>query len=224
MRSLVTLLRTDLCQTTWCGTNMEMSGTGLWCSPPPPHTHTSIQVSLEALLPHKWVRGTVHHRRCGDLHLEGRCHLWTTSVEGTITSTYNFHATHGKTSLCKNRFRMFTWLLRIPNTFIYMSFRAAQDRNKVVGRDMTSSMPYSTWREDPVATTWHHSSVFLSLAIVLGLFSLVVNYIVLSYRTSLVVNYIYCVAVVWYILYSLPILEAPCLGRLPKQAIVNRQI
>jgi hypothetical protein len=128
--------------------------------PPPTHTHTSIQVSLEALLPHKWVRGTGHHRHCGDLHLEGRCHLWITSVEGTITSTYNFHATHGKTSLCKNRFRMFTWLLRIPNTFIYMSFRAAQDRNKVVGRDMTSSMPYSTWREDPVATTWHHSFRF----------------------------------------------------------------
>jgi hypothetical protein len=33
--------------------------------------------------------------------------LWIASMEDT-TSTFDFHATHGKTSLCKNRFRMFT--------------------------------------------------------------------------------------------------------------------
>jgi hypothetical protein len=39
-------------------------------------------------------------------------------------------------------------------------------------------------------------SILLSLAIVLGFLSLVVNYIVLSCRTLLVVNYIYCLATV----------------------------
>jgi hypothetical protein len=34
--------------------------------------HTRIQVSLEALLTHRWVRDTVHHRCCGGLHLEGK--------------------------------------------------------------------------------------------------------------------------------------------------------
>jgi hypothetical protein len=34
--------------------------------------------------------------------------LWITSVEDTAASTYNFHATHSKTSLCRNMFRMFT--------------------------------------------------------------------------------------------------------------------
>jgi hypothetical protein len=29
------------------------------------------------------------------------------SVEDTAALTYDFHATHGKTSLCKNRFRIF---------------------------------------------------------------------------------------------------------------------
>jgi hypothetical protein len=63
--------------------------------------------------------------------------LWIVSVDDTATSTYDFHATHGKISLCKTRFRMITWLLRIPNTFIYMLSRAAQDHNKAVGRDTT---------------------------------------------------------------------------------------
>jgi hypothetical protein len=78
--------------------------------------------------------------------------LWIASVQDTA-STYDFHTTHGKTSLCKNRLRMFTWLLHIPNTLIYMSFRAAQDHNKVVDQDTTSSTPSWTWKEDPVATT-----------------------------------------------------------------------
>jgi hypothetical protein len=67
--------------------------------------------------------------------------LWIASVEDTTPSTYDFHATRGKTSLCKNRFRMFTRQLRISNTFIYMSFREAQDHNKAAGRDTTLSMP-----------------------------------------------------------------------------------
>jgi hypothetical protein len=37
----------------------------------------------------------------------GAAALWITSVENTA-STYNFHATHGKTILCKNRLLMFT--------------------------------------------------------------------------------------------------------------------
>jgi hypothetical protein len=41
-----------------------------------------------------------------------------------------------------------------------MSFRAAQDHNKVAGRDTTSSMASSTRQEDPAATTWHRSSCF----------------------------------------------------------------
>jgi hypothetical protein len=34
--------------------------------------------------------------------------LWIVSVDDTATSTYDFHATHGKISLCKNRFHMIT--------------------------------------------------------------------------------------------------------------------
>jgi hypothetical protein len=37
-------------------------------------------------------------------------------------------------------FAILTRLFHIPNTFIYMSFRAAQD-HKATGRDMTLSMP-----------------------------------------------------------------------------------
>jgi hypothetical protein len=70
----------------------------------------------------------------------GAATLWIASVEDTA-STYDFHVTHSKTIFCKNRLHMFTWLLRIPNTFIYMSFRAAQGHNKAAGQDTTSSMP-----------------------------------------------------------------------------------
>jgi hypothetical protein len=90
----------------------------------------------------------------------GATALWITFIEDTATLTYDVHAIHGKTSLCKHRFYMFTWLLCIPNTFIYMSFRAAQDHNKVAGRDLTSSMPSSTRWEDLAATTWCHSFSF----------------------------------------------------------------
>jgi hypothetical protein len=88
--------------------------------------------------------------------------LWIASMEDTA-STYNFHASHGKTCLCQNKFHMFTWLLHIANRFIYMSFRAAQDHNKAAGRDMTSSMPSWTRREDPVATTWYRSFSFICI-------------------------------------------------------------
>jgi hypothetical protein len=38
----------------------------------------------------------------------GAIALWIVSVEDTAASTYDFHATHCKTSFCKNRFHMFT--------------------------------------------------------------------------------------------------------------------
>jgi hypothetical protein len=41
-----------------------------------------------------------------------------------------------------------------------MSFRAAQDHNKVVGRDNTLLTASSTRQEDPTATTWRRSSCF----------------------------------------------------------------
>jgi hypothetical protein len=53
-------------------------------------------------------------------------------IEVTSTSTYDFHATHSKK------------LLHNPNTSIYMSFRAAQDHNKAVGRDTISLTASST--------------------------------------------------------------------------------
>jgi hypothetical protein len=70
-----------------------------------------------------------------------------------------------------------------------MSFRATQD-HKVAGRDTTLSMPSSTRREDPVATT-RAVVILCSLAIVLVLVSCVMNYIVVE-LVLLVVNYIYC--------------------------------
>jgi hypothetical protein len=71
---------------------------------------------------------------------EGIAALWIASVEDTA-SIYDFHTTHGKTILCKNRLRMFTGPSSIPNTLIYMSFRVAQDHNKTANWDMTSSTP-----------------------------------------------------------------------------------
>jgi hypothetical protein len=72
-----------------------------------------------------------------------------------------------------------------------MSFRAAQDHNKAVGHDMTSSMASSTRREDPVATRLRRSHSLLALAVVLAFVSLVMNYIVVELIFLLVViNYI----------------------------------
>jgi hypothetical protein len=111
-----------------------------------------------------------------------------------------------------------------------MSFRAAQDHNIAVGRDTTLLTPSSTRREDPVVTTRRRSRSLLSLAIVLILISLVMNDIVVELvLLLLVVNYIVdlimCVILVMcviFVLYSLPILEAPRLGRQPKHAVVKK--
>jgi hypothetical protein len=153
----------------------------------------------------------------------GATALWITSIEDNAALTYDFHATHGKTSLCKNWFRMFTWL-HIPNTFVYMSSRVAQDHNKGAGRNTTLSTPSSTWREDPVATTWHRSFSFA--------------FTCRSFRFPFTCRELYCLELsnfschklyilscycVWYILNSLPILEAPHPGRQPNQAVVKRK-
>jgi hypothetical protein len=73
-----------------------------------------------------------------------------------------------------------------------MSFKAAQD-HKAVGRDMTLSMPSSTRREDPTATTRHRSRSLLSLVVVSVLVSLVMNYIVIK-LVLLVVN-LFCLMI-----------------------------
>jgi hypothetical protein len=70
-----------------------------------------------------------------------------------------------------------------------MSFRAAQDHNKVMGRYTTSLTVSSTRREDLEATTWLHSRSLLLFAIVSVLISRVMNYIVIE-LVLLVVNYI----------------------------------
>jgi hypothetical protein len=105
-----------------------------------------------------------------------------------------------------------------------MSFRLAQDHNMAAGRDTTLSTPSSTRWEDPVATTWHRSRSLLLLAVVSVLISLVMNYIVVELVLFLlVVNYIVdlmmCVILVLcviFVLYSLPVLEAPRSGKQPK--------
>jgi hypothetical protein len=161
-----------------------------------------IQVSLLALLPHRRVKGIGHHRCYGDLYLGGRHHrLWIAFVEDTTASTYDLCTTHGKISLCKNRFHMFTWLLRIPNTFIYMSIRVAQDHNKTAAWDTTSSMPSWSRREDPAATTQHRSFSFICILNCLelsNLLSWVVDLISLSIIVNLnvlllcIYSYIFC--------------------------------
>jgi hypothetical protein len=76
--------------------------------------------------------------------------LWLASIEVTAASTYDFHATHDKKLLRNPNTRPF----RIPNMYLYMSFRVAQD-HKAAGRDMTLSKPSSTptQQEDPTAMT-----------------------------------------------------------------------
>jgi hypothetical protein len=71
-------------------------------------------------------------------------------------------------STVRNYFVILTHPFRIPNMSIYMSFRAAQDHNKAVGRDMTSSTTSST-REDPTAMMRRHSSCFTCCELVLKL-------------------------------------------------------
>jgi hypothetical protein len=99
---------------------------------------------------------------------------------------------------------MFTSLLRIPNTSIYMSFRVAQDHNKAAGRDTTLSMPSSTRWEDPAAITRRRSSCFAFACCSFGfgfacrelyclkIVKLVLLFLVIKYVVDLVmcVNYI----------------------------------
>jgi hypothetical protein len=92
------------------------------------------------------------------------------------------------------------------------------------GRDTTLSTPSSTRQEDPAATMWHCSHSLLLLAVVSVSILLVMNYIVVEpILLLLVVNYnvdlMMCVILVLcviFVLYNLPILEAPCSGRKPK--------
>jgi hypothetical protein len=96
---------------------------------------------------------------------------------------------------------MFTWLLRIPNTSIYMSFTAAQDHNKAAGRDTTLSMPSSTRREDPAATMRRRSRCFAFVCrevYCLKVIELVSLLLVINY----VVDLMMCVILVLCMIYS----------------------
>jgi hypothetical protein len=70
----------------------------------------------------------------------GAAALWITSMKNTAW-TYDFHATHGKTSLYKNRYRMFTYYFAYLTCSFTCLFRVTQDHNKAPGRDMTSLTP-----------------------------------------------------------------------------------
>jgi hypothetical protein len=107
--------------------------------------------------------------------------------------------------------------------FIYMSFRAAQDHNMAAGRDTTLSTSSWTQWEDPTATTVvtsrRHSFSFIRI-----LNCLECRTIVLSCRTYFT---FYCRELYWMscccVMYILPVLEAPCLRRQPKQAVVKNK-
>jgi hypothetical protein len=94
-------------------------------------------------------------------------------------------------------------------TFIYMSFRAAQYHNKAMDRDTASLTPSGTWREDPTATTWRRSFIF---AFACRSFSFAFAYRELYCLELLNFTchelYILSCCCVWYILCSLPVLEA----------------
>jgi hypothetical protein len=81
------------------------SGLGFWHPPPhlypghpggtaPPTNGSGVLVVADAVGISTWRAGTAA--------------LWIASIEDTIASIDDFHATHGKTSLCKNRFHIFT--------------------------------------------------------------------------------------------------------------------
>jgi hypothetical protein len=92
-----------------------------------------------------------------------------------------------------------------------MSFRAVQDHNMAAGKDTTLSTPSSTRWENLAATMWCCSHSLLSLAVVLVLISLVMNYIVVELvLLLLVIKYIVDLMMcVIFELYSLTVLEAP---------------
>jgi hypothetical protein len=74
----------------------------------------------------------------------GATALWIASVGDNAASTYDFHANLRHRFVCLlDYFAFLTHPFCIPSTSIYMSFRAAQDHNKVVGRDTTSSVTSS---------------------------------------------------------------------------------
>jgi hypothetical protein len=123
----------------------------------------------------------------------------------------------------RNYFAIITRQFRIPNTSIYMSFRAAQD-HKVMGRDTTLSTPSSTRREDLVATTRCHSRFcFLSRRSFYFSFA---HHELYSRQTCFVYGKLYCgfddiYVCVMCVLYNVPVLEAPHPRRQPKQAILT---
>jgi hypothetical protein len=103
----------------------------------------------------------------------------------------------------------------------YISFRVAQDHNMAADRDTTLLTPTSTRLEDPAATTRRCSHSLLSLAVVSVLISLIMNVelVLLLLVINYIVNLMMCVILVLcviFVLYSLPVLEAPCTGRQPK--------
>jgi hypothetical protein len=152
-------------------------GAPLTWPPPPPagfwppsgqatsvRSYSRIQVSLEDLLSHRRVRTTGRHHRRGNLHLEGRCCCrrgdppfgsppLRTSPLRPMTFT-------PPTVCLLDYFAFLICPFRIPNTYIYTSFRVAQDHNKAMGQDMTLLMTSSTRQEDPTATMLCHSSYF----------------------------------------------------------------
>jgi hypothetical protein len=115
------------------------------------------------------------HRRV-DLHQEGMHHR---ALARLIL---------GHTTTVRNYFIILTHPFRIPNTFIYIFFRAAQD-DKAAGRDTTLLTPSSTRQDNPAATMWCRSRSLFSLDIVSVLVSRVMNYIVVK-LVFLVINYI----------------------------------
>jgi hypothetical protein len=99
----------------------------------------------------------------------------------------------------------------------------AQDHNMTVGRDITLSTPSLTRREDLAAMMRHRSRSLLSLTVVSGSISLVINYIIIELvLLLLIVNYIVDLMMcVIFVLYSLPVLKAPHPGRQSKRAVVK---
>jgi hypothetical protein len=64
------------------------------------HPYSHLQVSLEALLP---IDGSGLLADAAVVGIStwraGAATLWIASIEDTATSTYDFHATHGKTNV-----------------------------------------------------------------------------------------------------------------------------
>jgi hypothetical protein len=150
--------------------------------------------------------GTSHRRCHGELHLEGThhrpldCHHWGHRFDLRLL----WH--HSKTSLCKNRFHMFTWLFRIlTHSFTYLlgRLRITTRRQVRVRHCRCPLKPDGRIRRQRCDTVVLVSFVY---------------WIVLSYQACFT---FYCRELYWMycccVLYILHILEAPCPGRQPKQ-------